>query len=228
MLIFILLFLGVIILSFFLSKAFLGDHDGTNVSQKRDGVEDLKIEERFMDVGVGQHEKSIEDDDPFEGNPEAKVVIVEFADFECPYCGSFYRLVLPLLREKYIANGKVKLVYRDFPLPGHANARKFAEAAECADEQGSFWKMHNALFESQGRVNVESLKQYGMNMGLDLARFSECLDSGKYAAEIEDDRVDGTKLGVSATPTFFIHGKKLIGAQPFSAFEQMIEEELRV
>ncbi len=166
------------------------------------------------------------DDDPVQGSAEASVTIVEFADFECPFCLRFFRQTYPLIQERYIDSGKVKVIYRDFPLDAHPHAQKAAEAAECADEQGKFWEYHDLLFQNQQALSVADLKSYARQLGLNPARFDECLDSGKYAEEVKRDRADGISLGVSGTPTFFINGKKFIGAQPFSAFEEVIQKAL--
>lgn len=168
-----------------------------------------------------------EDNDPFTGDENAPVVMIEFSDFECPFCGRFFNETLSQVEEKYINTGKVKFVYRDFPLSFHPNAQKAAEAGECANEQGKFWEMHDMIFENQSAIAVANLKTYAANLGLNTGQFNSCLDSGKYADEVASDVADGTAAGVSGTPTFFINGQILVGAQPFSAFEQVIEAELQ-
>lgn len=168
----------------------------------------------------------MEDDDVFKGNPDAPVIIVEFSDFQCPFCATFYQNTLSQIEENYIKTGKVKFIFRDFPLSGHLNAQKAAEAAECADEQGKFWEMHNMIFDNQGAIGVVDLKQNAKSLGIDITAFNNCLDSGKYADEVIKDMNDGIAAGVKGTPTFFINGEKLVGAQPFSVFEQIIEKKL--
>lgn len=168
------------------------------------------------------------DDDPVKGSEDASVTIIEFSDFQCPFCGRFYTQALPQIEKNYIETGKVKLVYRDYPLGFHENAQKAAEASECADEQGKFWEYHDKLFENQGALDVDSLKQYADDLGLDTAEFNGCLDSDKMASEVQADFNDGRSYGVSGTPTFFVNGFKLVGAQPYSAFEQAIEQELNI
>lgn len=167
-----------------------------------------------------------EDSDIFKGNSDAPVTIVEFSDFQCPFCAAFYQNTLPQIEEIYLKTGKAKLVFRDFPLPFHADAQKAAEVAECAGEQGKFWEMHNMIFDNQEAIGVADLKQNGKSLGLDIAALNDCLDSGKYADEVRRDMNDGSAAGVSGTPTFFINGEKLVGAQPFSVFEQIIERKL--
>lgn len=166
------------------------------------------------------------DDDPVKGKKNAPVTIIEFSDFQCPFCGRFFAQALPLIEESYIKTGKVKLVYRDFPLSFHQYAQKAAEAAECADEQGKFWEYHDKIFENQNALDTSSLKQYAKDLGLDATKFNSCLDSGKMASEVQKDFKDGASYGVSGTPTFFINGVEVVGAQPYNIFEQIIEQEL--
>ena len=166
------------------------------------------------------------DDDAVEGSKDAPVTIVEFSDFQCPFCGRFYQETLPQLRENYVKTGKVKIVYRDFPLPFHENAQKAAEASECAHEQGKFWQMHDMMFSHQDAITVANLKQYAKSLGLDTTKFNQCLDSGKYASEVQKDETDGSAYGVGGTPTFFINGQQLVGAQPYQAFQQAIDAAL--
>lgn len=166
------------------------------------------------------------DDDPVKGSKNAPVTIIEFSDFQCPYCARFFTQTLPLIEENYIKTGKVKLVYRDFPLSFHQHAQKAAEAAECADEQGKFWEYHDKIFENQNVLDTASLKQYAKDLGLDVTKFDGCLDSGRMASEVQKDFRDGSQYGVSGTPSFFINGINLVGAQPYSAFRQVIEQEL--
>jgi protein-disulfide isomerase len=166
------------------------------------------------------------EDDAFEGNANATVTIVEWSDYQCPFCEKFYSQTLGQIREQYVDTGKVKFVYRDFPLDFHENAQKAAEAAECAGEQGKYWEMHNKLFEEGVSGGVAAFKQYAEDIGLDAAKFNECLDSGAMASEIKKDLQDGQVNGISGTPGFIINGQLVTGAQPFSAFQQVIEAAL--
>jgi protein-disulfide isomerase len=166
------------------------------------------------------------DDDPVKGSSDALVTIVEFSEFECPYCGVYSRDTFPQIDEAYIKTGKVKYVFRDFPLSFHEHAQKAAEAAGCAGEQGKFWEYHDKLFANQSALTVDNLKQYAKDLGLDTAKFDQCLDSGVRAAEVAKDVADAQNYRVSSTPTFFINGIKLKGAQSFSAFQELIEAEL--
>lgn len=161
--------------------------------------------------------------DPFFGPENAEVTIVEYSEFQCPYCARVVPTVNQI-KEKY--GDRVKVVFKDFPLDFHQYAQKAAEAAQCAHEQGRFWEYHDMLFANQGSLDIASLKQYASGLGLNTEQFNSCLDSGKYAAEVQQDLSDGRAAGVSGTPTFFINGEKLVGAQPFSAFESLIINEL--
>ncbi|MEW5896813.1 MAG: DsbA family protein [Nanoarchaeota archaeon] len=167
------------------------------------------------------------DDDAVKGDKNAPVTIVEFSDYQCPFCQKFYTETFPQIEEKYIKTGKVKFVYRDFPLNFHQNAQKAAEAAECAGEQGKYYEMHNKLFEEGVDGGIDAFKQYAQDLKLDIAKFNQCLDSGKMKTEVQKDLQDGQSLGVSGTPAFFINGKEVVGAQPFSVFGQIIEQELK-
>lgn len=165
-------------------------------------------------------------DDHFKGDKDAPVTIIEWSDFECPFCGRFYSQTLGQIDEQYIKTGKVKLVYKDFPLSFHPQAQKSAEAAECAGEQDKFFEMHDLLFEKGVAGGVSSFKQFAGEIGLNQADFDKCLDSGAMAAEVQEDMKEGAAAGVRGTPGFLINGKLVSGAQPFSVFQQAIEAEL--
>ncbi len=168
------------------------------------------------------------DDDPFLGPEDAPVTIVEFSDFQCPYCKRFRDQTFDALREQY--GDQIRIVYRDFPLSSiHPDAQKAAEAGECADEQGLFWEMHDIIYANQVvGLSVDALTSYAEQIdGLDVDQFAECVSSGKYAEEVAADLRDGTSYGVSGTPTFFINGYRLVGAQPLAAFTALIDQELQ-
>jgi len=170
--------------------------------------------------------EALVDDDTIKGDKNAPVTIVEWSDFECPFCTRFYQNTLGQIDEQYIKTGKVKLVYRDFPLGFHKNAQKAAEAAECADEQNKFWEMHDKLFDNGVSGGVSSFKQFASELDLDTSKFNDCLDSGKMADEVKKDLSDGSAAGIRGTPGFIINGQLVSGAQPFEAFKQVIEAEL--
>jgi len=165
------------------------------------------------------------DDDPALGPQDAPVLIVEFSDFQCGYCARFTTETLNQILDTY--GNQVRFVYRDFPLTSmHPYAQKAAEAAQCAYEQGKYWEYSDLLFQNQQALDVDSLKGYAQQLGLDTDAFNECLDSGRYTSEVQNDFAQGQSYGVTGTPTFFINGRLLVGAKPFSAFQAMIAEEL--
>lgn len=161
---------------------------------------------------------------PFRGPAAAAVTIVEFSDFHCPFC----RQVLATLTQLLSRYGeKVKLVYRDFPIDSlHPQARKAAEAARCAHDQGKFWEYHDALFANAPKASPEQLKAYAHQVGLDLPSFDRCVSSGIHAAAVQKDVDEGIRVGVTGTPAFFINGHLLSGAQPLESFVRVIEDEL--
>jgi protein-disulfide isomerase len=167
------------------------------------------------------------DDDPFWGPVDAPVTIIEFSDYQCPFCKRFYDETLPQIQATY--EGQVKFVYRDFPLTSiHPDAQKASEASECADDQGRFWEYDALLWANQQQLDVPSLKTYAAGLGLDAATFDACLDSGKNAQEVQKDSSDAVSYGVTGTPAFFINDAALVGAQPFSAFQAIIDPLLAV
>jgi len=179
------------------------------------------------------------DDDPVKGDPNAPITMIEFSDYQCPFCGKFFFTTLPLIEKNYIETGKVKFVYRDFPIPSiHPNAVPAAMAAECADDQGKFWEYHDKLFENQrqwegldAQNGVSTFEKYAEELGLDSDTFNTCLESAKYLEEVQKDLNDGISYGVTGTPGFFIGNEKigfikLSGAQPYSTFQQLFDRLL--
>jgi protein-disulfide isomerase len=160
---------------------------------------------------------------PARGPADAPIQIIEFSDFQCPYCLRAHPTVTQVLSTY---GNQVRLVYRHYPLPNHPNARPAAEAAGCANEQGKFWQFHDRLFENQTRLTDADLKQHATAVGLDTAQFIACFESKKFAQEVDDDMEAGEAAGVNGTPAFFINGRVLSGAQPFEAFKRVIDEEL--
>jgi protein-disulfide isomerase len=161
---------------------------------------------------------------PSRGPADAPVTIVEFSEFQCPFC----RRVLPTLREvedRY--QGRIRLVFRHFPLARHKDAPKAAEAAECARDQGRFWEMHDRLFEDAERLGIPDLKRHARAVGLDGSAFDGCLDSGRNEVRWRRDLADAESYGASGTPMFFVNGRLVSGAQPFAVFARVIEEELK-
>jgi len=162
---------------------------------------------------------------PSLGPADAPITIVEFSDFQCPYCGRFYQQTYQPLLDAY--PGKIRFVYRHLPLTSiHPNAMPAAEAAMCANEQGMFWEFHNALFADQTSLGQDFYLQIAQNLGLDMTAFQDCLTTEKYSAEIQKDSDFALNLGVNSTPTFFINGLAVVGAQPLDVFKQVIDKEL--
>jgi len=178
-------------------------------------------------------------DNPFKGNADAPVTVIEFSDFQCPFCKRFVDQTLADLEEEYINTGKVKFVFRDFPLTNlHPNVTIVHIAAECADEQGKFWEYHDMLFAKQADwdkltpENLKSeLKMYATTLGLSGGIFESCLSSQEIAAEVDTDFLHAGIAGATGTPTFFIGNDKdgfvkLVGAKPYANFKGEIDRAL--
>jgi len=166
----------------------------------------------------------VTDDDPSMGPEDALVTIVEFSDYQCPYCQMWYQEVLPRLMSEFA--GKIRFIYRDFPLGGHPEAQPAAEAANCAGDQDAYWEFHNSIFSGLYGYGRSAYEQYAQELDLDIDKFTSCLDSRRHQAEVLEDYNDALRLGVQSTPTFFINDTQLIGAQPYETFKQMVEAEL--
>ena len=183
------------------------------------------------------------DDDAVLGDKNAKVTIIDFSDYECPFCKRYFDDTFSQLKKDYIDTGKIKYVFRDLPLSFHQNAHKEAQAAECAREQGgdeAYFKYHDEIFKrttSNGTgLALDKLSIITNELGLDGAALQSCLDVDKYKAEVDKDLADASAIGASGTPTFFIGksssdgvitGTKIVGAQPYSAFKTIIDEKLK-
>ena len=162
-------------------------------------------------------------DDPVVGPANAAVEIIEFSDFQCPFC---QRLIGTLEQLKSAYGSDIRLVFKDYPLPNHAQAFKAAEAGNCANLQGKFWELHDTMFSRQSELGVDDLKRHAGELGMDQAAFDACLDSGRFAAQVNADLTAGQQYGVSSTPTVFINGRAVMGAAPFEVFDKIIREEL--
>ena len=160
---------------------------------------------------------------PARGPAGAPVTIIEFSDFECPFCSR----VVPSIDEAVKTYGdQLRVVFRQFPLNIHPRAQKAAEASLCANEQGKFWQMHDLMFGEQKKLELADLKAKAGSLGVDQAKFDQCLDGGKYAAQISADLADGQKVGVTGTPAIFINGRAISGAVPFADLAKVIDDEL--
>lgn len=168
---------------------------------------------------------------PVMGANNAKVTIYEFSDFQCPYCERFYSDTFGQIKSQYIDTGKVKFIFRHYPLSFHQNAQKAAEAAECANRQGKFWQYHDTLFEngkSDGTgLNADDLKKYAGQLGLDQSKFNKCLDNNETASVVKQDTDNASASGVTGTPTLFVNGNKIVGALPYETFKAAIENALK-
>lgn len=171
-------------------------------------------------------------DAPFLGSPKAPVTVVEFADFQCPFCGRFFQTVEAPLIDQYVKTGKVRFVYRNFAFLGPESGDA-AAAAACAGEQGKFWEYHDYLFghqqgENEGAFAKANLKKFARAVaGIDGAKFDPCLDQGRYMNAVTADTAAGKTYGVTGTPATFINGRLISGAQPIAQFVSVIEEELK-
>ena len=175
---------------------------------------------------------------PTMGERTAKVTMVEFSDYQCPLSSRYFNLTMEQLVKDYVKTGKVQYVFRDFPLDSiHPLAKKAAEAAHCAGEQGKYWEMHDRFFRNQMSIGPELLPLHAKMLGLDVTRFQQCLDSGRYAANVREDTAEGKKAGVQGTPGFFLgltdpNGTRLKavtfvnGAQPYNTFKEAIDKLL--
>ena len=175
------------------------------------------------------------DDDPVLGSPNAKVLMIEFGDYQCPSCRMFWKDVEPRIKKEYIDTGKVKLVFRDFPIVQiHPEALLAAMAVDCSADQNKYWEYHDKVFREQYnkgddlvRFKAADLKKWAKDIGLDPAKFDQCLDSEKYKNEVLKDKADGDAVSVQGTPTFFINGHVIGGAQAYPAFKNLIDSLLK-
>lgn len=179
------------------------------------------------------------DDDPVKGDRKARLVLVEFSDFQCPFCARFVRETLPEIEKDYIKTGKLRYVFRDFPITSaHKDALKAAQAAGCALDQGKYWEMHDRLFENQAAYTVYNLTQNAEAIGLNKETFQQCLSKNEYETEVQSDFADGLKAGVNQTPTFFLgltepNSPKvkvltvITGAKPYAVFKAAIDSALQ-
>jgi protein-disulfide isomerase len=239
----------IIIITIGIAGFFAGSYT-SNLNSDQISQEELKEEIAKLELKIFQNQlpsnqpmiplKISTDNDPIIGNPNAPITIIEFSDFQCPFCAKFHIQTLPKIMDEYIKEGTVKLVFRDFPIQSiHSNALPASVAAECANEQGKFKEMHDKLFDKQNEWNnkntdnvIISFNQYALEIGLEEEKFDSCLRNGKYVEEIKKDLNDGRTYGISGTPGFFIGNDKigfveLNGAQPFESFKKVIDTQLK-
>jgi protein-disulfide isomerase len=228
----------------FFAGSFVSNLNSEQVSQKELENAITELELKILEKQLPTNQPNIPlkisaDNDPIIGNPDAPITIIEFSDFQCPFCARFHIQTLPTIMEEYIEKGDVKLVFRDFPLQNiHPNAVPASVAAECANEQGKFKEMHDILFEKQNEWSnletvyaIELFNQYSEQINLEQEQFTSCLSTAKYVKEIQKDLNDGRTYGITGTPGFFIGNQEigfveLKGAQPFESFKKVIDSQL--
>ena len=229
----------------FFAGSYISNLNSDQISEKELNDAIAKLELKILQNQLPTKQQSpplkiSEDNDPIIGNMDAEITIIEFSDFQCPFCARFHVQTLPTIMDEYINKGTVKLVFRDFPIQSiHPNALPASVAAECANEQKKFKEMHDVLFEKQNEwsnQNIESVmntfSQYASDLGLEEKAFDSCLKNGKYIEEIQKDLDDGRTYGISGTPGFFIGNDQigfieLKGAQPFENFKKVIDNQLK-
>lgn len=241
------LIIGLIVavgIAAFFAGAYISSLNSDQISQKDLDDAMAKLELKILQNQLPTQQPKIPakisaDNDPVIGDPNAPITIIEFSDFQCPFCARFHVQTLPSIYEQYIDQGKVKLVFRDFPIQSiHPNALPAAVAAECANEQGKFKEMHDTLFENQNEWNrqetstaLSTFSQYAKEIELEEETFESCLTNGKHVDEIRKDLDDGREYGVTGTPGFFVGNDEigyveLKGAQPFESFKKIIDAQL--
>ena len=205
-----------------ITKFIAGNRDAQNLAIM---VGELKAAGPAVSIALDppRYEVATAAHDPSRGPANAPITIVEFSEYQCPFCARVTP-TLKAIEQKYA--GKVRLVFKDFPLQNHQQAPKAAEAAHCAGDQGKYWELHDRLFANQQLLQVPELKKHAAAVGLDQAAFDQCLDSGKHTENVQADIEQGSQMGVGSTPTLYINGRLVTGAQPLAVFENIIDEEL--
>ena len=229
----------------FFAGSYLTNFNSDKISQEELDNAIAKLELKILEKQLPKNQPTLPlkisaGDNPIIGNPDAAITIIEFSDFQCPFCAKFHTETLPTIMEEYINKGTVKLVFRDFPIQNiHPNAVPASIAAECANEQGKFKQMYHTLFEKQKEwSNLETsyaitiFNQYASEMELDEEKFDSCLRNAKYLEDVQNDLNDGRTYGVTGTPGFFIGNEKigfveLKGSQPFESFKKIIDSQLK-
>ena len=228
----------------FFAGSYLTNFNSDKISQEELDNAIAKLELKILEKQLPKNQPTLPlkisaGDNPIIGNPDAAITIIEFSDFQCPFCAKFHTETLPTIMEEYIDKGTVKLVFRDFPIQNiHPNAVPASIAAECANEQGKFKQMYHTLFEKQKEWNnletsyaITIFNQYASEMKLDEEKFDTCIRNAKYLEEVQKDLNDGRTYGITGTPGFFIGNEKigfveLKGAQPFESFQKIIDSQL--
>ena len=230
----------------FVAGAMPAHAEGITSEQAQQILDELKAIRKAVEQGggqgAGQPAPAPDDKVSFafpagglsEGKADAPLVLVEYTDYQCPFCQQFHNAAYPQIKTNYIDSGKVRFVSRDFPLDFHENARRAAGAARCAADQNKFWEMRHAMIVNADQLKADQLLTYAANVKLDVPKFKACLDSDKYRADIDKQIQEGMSAGVNGTPSFVLgrlegdklQGVRLVGAQPYSAFDAKIQEML--
>jgi protein-disulfide isomerase len=228
--------LAIIVAALIVSGSIVFVGTGGNMNLLGAGIGDQGdiLPQEEAPIVIEDYKTLVEANDPVIGKADAPVTIVEFSDFQCPFCRRFYEDSYGQIKKDYIDTGKVRLVFRDYPLPFHEAAKPAAMAAQCANDQGKFEAYHDKIFEEQAKkgtgtvqFTVADLKAWAVQIGLNAGTFNSCLDSQKYAAEVDADTEAAGNAGVSGTPSFFVNGTLVVGAQPYSTFQAAIEAALK-
>jgi len=199
-----------------------------------------KILQSFQEAAAPQTPSEISlpiSGEPFKGSPAARVAIIEYSDYQCPFCGEYSREVFPRLDSDYVKSGKIRYYFRDLPLSSHPQALQAAQASRCAGEQGKFWEMHERLFANQNALAADALKQHAGALGLDAARFDECLSSGKYRSAVARSLASAERLRIDGTPAFLIGlldangevvkvNQVMLGAKTYEEFKALLDGAL--
>ena len=169
-------------------------------------------------------------DDPYQGNANAKLTVVEFGDYQCPFCGRFFSDTEPQLKKDYIDTGKIKFVFKNLAFLGKESIDA-ANAALCAKEQNKFWEYHDKIYsnqkgENQGAFSIDNLKKFAADLGLNTTQFNGCLDAQKYSAQVQADVAEANRLGFNSTPSTAVGDTPVIGAQPYASFKTIIDQKL--
>jgi protein-disulfide isomerase len=217
--------------------------DGITAEQAQDMLNELKAIRQVLEkMQTGQAAPAPDDKVSYKltpgafsmGEAKAPLVLVEYTDFQCPFCQQFHNTAFTQIKANYIDTGKVRFISRDFPLDFHENARRAATAGRCAAEQGKYWEMRHLMIVNADQLKADNLVTYATNVKLDVPKFKSCLDSDKFKAQIDQDIAEGGVAGVQGTPSFVIgyiendklQGVRLVGAQPYAQFNAKIQEML--
>lgn len=214
---------SIIIAGFLIAAAVVFSNSIKNPDAIKGSAEEYLPEQEERPAPGSEFVNVSKDDDPSTGPENAAVEIIEFSDFECPYC-TRHSDTMKKIKAEY--GDKVSITFRDYPLEFHQHAHVAAQAAECADDQKKFWEFHDLLFASKEELNKENIKKYAKDLGLDTNIFNSCLDTEKYKDEVDKDIKDGVEAGITGTPATFVNGRKVIGAQAYEVFKGIIDKEL--